>query len=101
MLALVEAKDNRQVLGAGMQQGLRYAEALDVPFVYSSNGDGFLQHDRLASEGVVERELSLEAFPAPEVLWRRYTRAKRFSSEQQAVLTQDDHVERGGKHPRY
>ncbi|MGB0386123.1 MAG: EcoAI/FtnUII family type I restriction enzme subunit R [Ardenticatenaceae bacterium] len=101
MLAIVEAKENKQLLGAGMQQGLRYAEALDVPFVYSSNGDGFLEHDRLASYGVVERVLGLDEFPAPDALWERYSRAKHFSSEQQAVVTPDYYFERGGKRPRY
>jgi type I restriction enzyme, R subunit len=70
-LAIVEAKDNNHAVGDGMQQALDYAEILDVPFAYSSNGDGFLEHDRLATHGVVERELSLDDFPTPEELWRR------------------------------
>ena len=101
MLAIVEAKNNKHLLGAGMQQSLRYAEMLDVPFVYSSNGDGFLEHDRLARYGVVEQELGLDEFPSPEALWERYSRAKQFSSEQQAVVAQDYYFERGGKRPRY
>ncbi len=55
-IAVIEAKDNNHSLGAGMQQALGYAEALDIPLVYSSNGDGFLEHDRTAISGSVERE---------------------------------------------
>src|SRR5437660_10074712 len=68
-LAVVEAKDNNHTVGAGMQQALDYAETLDVPFAYSSNGDAFLEHDRLAVGGTVERELTLDEFPSPEDLW--------------------------------
>lgn len=67
-LAVIEAKDNTYSIGAGMQQALAYAEILDVPFAYSSNGDGFLEHDRTATSGAVERELTLEAFPSPDEL---------------------------------
>jgi type I restriction enzyme R subunit len=70
--AVLEAKDNTHTVGAGMQQGVEYAEMLDVPFVFSSNGDGFLLHDRTVSEGSVEREIPLDAFPSPDELWLRY-----------------------------
>lgn len=62
-LAIVEAKDNRHSVGAGMQQAIEYAEVLDIPFVYSSNGDGFLEHDMKTGK---ERELTLEQFPSDE-----------------------------------
>ena len=68
-LAIVEAKDNKHSLGAGMQQGIEYAEVLDVPFVYSSNGDGFLEHDMKTG---AEKELSLDQFPSPDELSHRY-----------------------------
>ena len=58
-LAVIEAKDNNHSLGAGMQQGLGYADMLETPFVFSSNGDGFLFHNKLVSDGKVERELKL------------------------------------------
>lgn len=67
-LAIVEAKDNRHSVGAGMQQAIEYAEVLDIPFVYSSNGDGFLEHDMKSGK---ERELMLEQFPSPYDLWQR------------------------------
>ena len=71
-LAVIEAKDNSHFVGAGMQQALSYADILDIPFVYSSNGDAFLEHDRTKVEGSVEREISLSQFPSPENLWSRY-----------------------------
>jgi len=52
-----------------MQQALDYGTTLDVPFVFSSNGDGFLEHDRTVTSGTIERELALDAFPAPAELW--------------------------------
>lgn len=71
-IAVVEAKDNNHAVGAGMQQALEYAEILDVPFAYSSNGDAFLEHDRTGSSVIVEREIPLDQFPTPEELWVRY-----------------------------
>ena len=64
-LAIIEAKDNTHKVGDGMQQGLRYAEKLDIPFVFSTNGDGFIFHDRVTQAGPVEQELALDAFPPP------------------------------------
>ena len=65
-IAIIEAKNNKHSVGSGMEQGLSYAEALDIPFVFSSNGDAFIEHDRLGAEGVKENELNLEEFPTPE-----------------------------------
>ncbi len=62
-LVVVEAKDNSHPVRAGMQQALEYAEVLDLPFAYSSNGDAFLAHDRTATGGAAEREISLDQFP--------------------------------------
>lgn len=64
-LAVIEAKDNNHTVGAGMQQALEYAEILDVPFAYSSNGDAFLEHDRTVTSGPVTGEISLDQFLAP------------------------------------
>src|SRR5207237_601739 len=72
-LAIVEAKDNKHSIGAGMQQALVYAEKFDVPFAFPSNGDGVIFHDRSATaHEVVESELSLDDFPSPDALWNRY-----------------------------
>jgi type I restriction enzyme, R subunit len=65
-LAVVEAKDNNHAVGAGMQQALGYAESLDVPFAFSSNGDGFLFHDATGLGGAAEQELGLDGFPTPD-----------------------------------
>lgn len=79
-IGIVEAKDNNHSIGAGMQQALEYAELLDVPFVYSSNGDAFLEHDRIAKSGEVEREIPLDRFPSAEELWTRFRLAKGVSN---------------------
>jgi type I restriction enzyme, R subunit len=71
-LALIEAKDNSQSVGDGMQQGLDYAATLDIPFVFSSNGDGFVFHDRTGQSTTTESNLGLDAFPSPADLWARY-----------------------------
>ena len=67
-IAVIEAKDNNYTVGAGMQQALEYAEILDVPFAYSSNGDAFLEHDRTGTSAAVESEIALNDFPSPEDL---------------------------------
>lgn len=100
-IAIVEAKDNNHSIGDGMQQALAYAEILDIPFVYSSNGDGFLEHDRTTSEGTIERELSLQQFPTPEELYQRYKIWKGLTTEEEAVVTQDYYYSPTSKTPRY
>ncbi|MCP4263320.1 MAG: DEAD/DEAH box helicase family protein [Planctomycetes bacterium] len=100
-VAVIEAKDNNHKIGDGMQQGLGYAEMLDVPFVYSTNGDGFIEHDRTASSGKVERELSLNAFPSPDELWRRYCLHKGIDDINRHIYTEDYHSDASGKTPRY
>ena len=72
-----------------MQQALEYAETLDVPFAYSSNGDAFLEHDRTATGGTVTREIPLDQFQTPEALWARYCQAKGYTTDQKTVATQD------------
>ena len=100
-LAIVEAKDNNHAVGAGMQQALEYAEILDVPFAYSSNGDAFLEHDRTVTSGTVTREFPLDQFPSAEELWRRYCAAKGWDGPKQKVNTQDYYDDGSGKSPRY
>ena len=78
-IALIEAKDNNHAVGDGMQQALGYAATLDIPFVFSSNGDAFLFHDRTGQSEQRETTLALDAFPSPEELWRRYSRWKGFT----------------------
>jgi len=100
-IAVIEAKDNNHSVGAGMQQALEYAEILDVPFAYSSNGDAFLEHDRTGISGVVEREIALDRFPTPEELWARFRQAKGYSPAQETITTQDYFDDGSGKSPRY
>ncbi|MFN0076286.1 MAG: EcoAI/FtnUII family type I restriction enzme subunit R [Prosthecobacter sp.] len=100
-LAVVEAKDNNHSVGAGMPQSLEYAEILDIPFAYSSNGDAFLEHDRTATSGTVTREIPLDQFPTPEELWARYCKAKGIKAEQFSIIVQDYYDDGSGKAPRY
>jgi type I restriction enzyme, R subunit len=100
-IAVIEAKDNNHAIGAGMQQALEYAEILDIPFAYSSNGDAFLEHDRTGKGESVEREIPLGQFPSPEDLWARYRAAKGYTAAQEGVTTQDYHDDPSGKAPRY
>ncbi len=100
-LAVIEVKDNHHSVGAGMQQALGYAEILDVPFAYSSNGDAFLEHDRTGTSGTVTREIPLDQFPTPAELWARHRAAKGYTVEQEAVATQDYHDNGSQKSPRY
>lgn len=100
-LALIEAKDNNHGVGGGMQQALRYGEALDVPFVYSSNGDAFQEHDRTGASHPIERNVALDDFPGPEALWQRYVQAQGLTEPQQEIVTQPYHFAMGGHEPRY
>ncbi len=100
-LALIEAKDNNHAVGDGMPQALDCAEILDIPFVYSSNGDAFLEHDRTVTTGAVTREIPLDQFPTPAELWARYCKAKGLVAEGQAVAVQDYFDDGSGKTPRY
>ncbi|GFO98082.1 type I restriction-modification system,restriction subunit R [groundwater metagenome] len=100
--AIVQAaKDNNHGIGDGMQQALVYAEMMDVPFVYSTNGDAFIEHDRTAKSGQIERELPLDAFPSPEELWRRYCAWKGIDETNKQIVTQDYYTDSSGKIPRY
>lgn len=100
-IAIIEAKDNNHSLGAGMQQALSYAEALDVPFVFSSNGDGFLFHDRSGTGSKTETELGLDAFPSPTELWQRYCQWKRLTVESSAIVESSYYDDGSGRSPRY
>jgi type I restriction enzyme, R subunit len=100
-LAVIEAKDNNHSVGAGMQQALDYADTLEVPFVFSSNGDAFVFHDRTGQSSPVEVELPLDLFPSPAELWRRYCLWKALTAAQIPVVEQDYHLAAPDKQPRY
>ena len=98
-LALIEAKDNAHSVGDGMQQGLEYAATLDIPFVFSSNGDGFVFHDRTGAGGATESNLALDAFPSPDDLWARYAAWKGLTPETEKIVLQDYFDDGGGNLP--
>src|SRR5712671_2428727 len=100
-LALIEAKDNAHSVGDGMQQGLDYAVTLNVPFVFSSNGDGFVFHDRTGAGGATETTLTLDAFPSPADLWARYRAWRGLTPEAEQIVLQDYFDDGSGKAPRY
>ncbi len=100
-LAVIEAKDNTHAVGAGMQQALSYADALDVPFVFSSNGDGFLFHDRTCTGSQTETELTLAQFPSPAELWQRYCLWKGISVEVAQKVEAPYYDDGSGRTPRY
>ena len=84
-VAIIEAKDNKHSVGSGMQQALEYAEILDIPFVYSTNGDAFLEHD---IKNGTECVMPLDKFPSPDELWRRFIKEKEYSAEQIEIISQ-------------
>lgn len=98
-IAIIEAKDNNHSISAGIQQAIDYSNDLDIPFVYSSNGDGFLEHDKTKPENI-ETELSLENFPSPDELWRRYSKWKNIEPGTEQIIAQDYHYD-PGRRPRY
>jgi len=100
-IAVLEAKDNTHTVGAGIQQALDYAVPLDVPFVFSSNGDGFLFHDRTVKSGAIEKEIPLNAFPSPEELWKKYKAYKGISDELDPIVAQDYFTDGSTRSPRY
>lgn len=101
-IAIVEAKDNKHSVRAGMQQALDYAQILDIPFVFSSNGDGFLFHDKTQTSGNIETELNNDSFPSPDALWAKYKQYKGIATpEAEKVVEQDYYFDGSGRSPRY
>lgn len=101
-IALIEVKNNKHSVMSGIQQGLDYATILDIPSVYSSNGDSFYEYDRTISEGKIERELSLNKFPTPDELWERYKRYKNITTpEAERICTQNYFFDGSSRRPRY
>lgn len=97
-LAIIEAKDNNHPVGGGMQQAIDYAEILDIPYAYSSNGDAFVEHNRLTG---AERTISLSEFPSHDELWSRYQQDAGLSTEQQQLIDEPYYYQLGDKTPRY
>lgn len=100
-IAVIEVKDNNHAVGDGMQQALEYADILSIPFVFSSNGDGFVFHDRTGLDTVMEETLGLDAFPSPDALWAQYVTWKGLTPEAERIVQQDYFDDGSGKAPRY
>lgn len=101
-IAIVEAKDNKHTVGAGLQQALDYSRILDIPFVFSSNGDGFVFHDKTATDSSIETQLDNDSFPSPEMLWEKYKRFKGIvTTEEEKIVEQDYYDDGSGRKPRY
>ncbi|CAM3243515.1 Putative DNA repair helicase RadD [Klebsiella spallanzanii] len=101
-LAVIEAKANKHEIGKGMQQGIEYARLLDVPFVFATNGDGFIFRDATATEGeLLEKHITLDEFPSPAELWHKLCVWKGYTAAQLPVITQDYYDDGSGKAPRY
>ena len=98
-IAIVEAKDSSQTVGSGMQQAIEYAHILDIPFAYSSNGNGFLEHDFFSG---TEREISLDQFPSDDELWNRYIKGKNLHSNATKYIEEPFHLDVNNlREPRY
>ena len=97
-LAVVEAKDNSHTVGDGMQQALDYAQRMNIPFVFTSNGEGFTFHDRNAGTEIV---IALNDFPSPETLWNAYKAHLHIDEQQEQVVMQPYYTDREDKSPRY
>ena len=97
-IAVVEAKDNHHAVSHGLQQAMTYAQMLDVPFAYSSNGDGFVEHDFLTGQ---EREFGLHDFPTEQELIARYKRESSLTPSQEAMLEQPYYASQSTYPPRY
>ena len=101
-IAVVEAKDNNHTVSHGLQQALGYAEILDVPSAYSSNGDAFASHNKRPTDGEdIETEFALTDFPAPQDLWDRYKAYRGIEEDEEELVVQPYHTDGSGKEPRY
>ncbi|WP_445749378.1 EcoAI/FtnUII family type I restriction enzme subunit R [Polaribacter sp.] len=101
-VAIIEAKDNKHSIRAGIQQALDYAKILDIPCVFSSNGDGFLFHDRTATDGNIETEIDIDNFPTPKELWEKYKKYKGITTPAaEKIASQDYFFDGTNRKPRY
>lgn len=101
-VAVVEAKDNSYTVSHGMQQALGYADILEVPSAFSSNGDAFASHNKTPIAGEdIETDFPLESFPAPQELWQRYKTYRGIEEANESLVLQPYHIDPSGKEPRY
>lgn len=97
-IAVIEAKDNKHTVSYGLQQAMDYAQMLDLPFAYSSNGDGFAEHDFLTGK---EREFGMDEFPTEKELIARYKQESALTPEQETILAQPYYSSQTTYSPRY
>ena len=97
-IAVVEAKDNTHSVSHGLQQAMTYAQMLDLPFAYSSNGDGFAEHDFLTGK---ERQIGMNEFPTEVELVARYKQESGITPEQDKLLAQPYYSSQSTYPPRY
>jgi type I restriction enzyme, R subunit len=101
-IAVVESKDNTHTVSQGIQQSLGYAEILGIPSAFSSNGDAFASHNKVAAEGEdTETEFPLEHFPPPTELWKRYKKFHNIKDSEEQLVLQPYYVDGSTKEPRY
>jgi len=102
-VAVVEAKDNKHAISQGLQQALGYAQILNVPSAFSSNGDAFAVHDKTAPErgDPMETEIALDEFPDPAMVWQRYKAWRGIEDSAESLVVQPYHQDPSGKEPRY
>ena len=101
-VAVIEAKDNNHTISEGLQQALGYADLLDVPCAFSSNGDGFASHDKTVPDGQdIETEFGMDDFPGPDELWRRYKAFRGISDALESLVTEPYFDDGSKKEPRY
>ena len=101
-VAIIEIKKNTLAVGAGIQQGIEYAAILDIPLAFSTNGDGFVQHDRSGLSAQIETELDIDNFPSPQALWTKYQHAKGITTVDAAqVAAHSYYFDASGREPRY
>ncbi|MCB4763189.1 MAG: DEAD/DEAH box helicase family protein, partial [Sulfurovum sp.] len=101
-IAIIEAKSNKLSVNAGIQQGIEYSNILDIPVVFSSNGDAFYEHDKTLSSGQIEQEIPLDSFPSPDELWKRYKKYKGIETEtEEKIVSEDYYFDGTGRSPRY
>jgi type I restriction enzyme R subunit len=101
-IAIIEAKGNKKPVGAGMQQALEYSEILQIPFIFTSNGDSFVFHDKTNSTGQVETELRLDEFPSPQELWNKYVQYRGLEGDEaREVVEQEYYADDSDMSPRY
>jgi type I restriction enzyme R subunit len=101
-IAIIEAKVNTKAIGSGMQQALEYSEILDIPFVFTSNGDSFIFHDKSNTTGELETELKLSQFPSPKELWQKYLKFRGLTNPKQIEIAEQDYfLDESDMTPRY